>query len=1062
MFSKIFIDRPKLAMVVSIVMVLLGVICVRQMPVAEYPEIAPPVITVMATYTGASAEVVADTVAAPLEAEMNGLEHMLYFTSDSNDNGSYTLQITFEPNCDTDIAQVDVQNAVKRAEPRLPGEVKQLGVNVIKRSSDILCMLSFEPDTSKISVLELGNFLRTNVKDELTRVDGISSVEIMGVSDYSMRIWLDPMRMSAMGISPAEVSAAINQQNIQAAAGTVGSELSNNCLQMKVNALGRLKTPEQFGNIVVRTTADNRMVRIKDIAKVELGADNYAWNAFADGRPVVVVGLYRNNDANALSTTQRALSCVKSLEPYFPAGVSYQVAYNPTEFISQSMEEIVVTLILTLLLVVGITYLFLQNWRATLIPAVAIPVSIMVTFAVLYPLGYTLNLLTMFGLILVIGSLVDDAIVVVENTIRLMEDEHLSSYDAAVKSMRQITGAIIATTLVTVAVYAPIGFYGGMVGTIYKQFSVTMCVALCFSTFNAMTLSPALCALILRPAAPVRIFDPFNRALDASRNFYLRCTGFLVRRSIITLFILLGVIALDYSFFKSIHSAFLPGEDKGALLVHIELSPGAALQRTAEAARKFREAVKDLPGVEKVMNVNGFSFFGGQGENLGLAIIKLKKWDERPVPNLFTRLLCHFGRERSDAVWGRQIDFIRQKAVALSAQIPEARIMIMQPPAIMGLGASNDATFSLKATAGQTPQQLEQATFMLMGMLNNKGMMPSVERAFSTFNSSNPQLFLDIDRERAEMMGVPVSTIFSTLQSKLASYYVNDFNLTGFAFKVRIQAMANERAALSDIEHISVRSDSGKLVPLTSIASLRYVTGPRVITRFNQMMSAPFNVTGKPGVSSGQLMREVETLVQKNFPGYQMTWTGLSFQERGNEGKIVMLLTLSVIFAYLFLVGQYESWTMPLSVMASVTVAALGAFIGLNIWRMDLSIYAQLGLVMLIGLAGKNAILMAEFSKQARENEGQSIEDAAQNGGRVRFRAVMMTAWSFVIGVFPMVIATGAGAGSRTAIGVTTFTGMVMASVFGIVLVPPLYAMFQKMREKFNPLKNPAPKTPES
>ena len=1048
MFSKIFIDRPKLAMVISIVMVLLGIICVRQMPVAEYPEIAPPTLMVRASYSGASAQDVADAVAAPIEAEMNGLEDMLYFSSECNNDGSYALNVTMAPGCDTDIAQVNIQNAVKRAEMKLPNDVKQLGINVIKRSSDILSVFAFYPDTKKISVTELGNYLRTNLKDEIARIDGISQVEIMGASEYAMRVWLDPLKMSALGISPDEIYAAISSQNLQAAAGSVGSERSNDCIQLKVNTLGRLNKPEQFQNIVIRATADGRMVHLGDVAKIELGQDDYTWDASIQGTPIVSFALYRNTDANALATVKQARAKIAELSKYFPDGVSYDVAYDPTQYIEVSMEEIVWTLIMTLILVVAITYLFLQNWRATLIPTVAIPVSIMATFAVLYPLGYSLNLLTMFGLILVIGSLVDDAIVVVENVIRLMEEEHLSSYDAAVKSMQQITGAIIATTLVTVAVYAPIAFYGGLVGTIYQQFSVTMCIALCFSTFNAMTLSPALCALIIRPAKPLKIFDSFNKALNFSRNIYLTCTGYLVRRSILTLIIMLAVIASSYGIFQTIFNSFLPAEDKGALLVGIELSPSSTLARTSEVTRKFQQAASQVPGVNRVFIVNGFSFFGGKGENLALAIIDLKKWEERPAPNIFTRALCHMKLMKpSDDDWGKQIANIQAKIQGLANGIAEARINVVQPPAIMGLGASNDATFSLLAKNGQDAYELEAATYKLMGILNNPQMSPGVKMAFSTYNASTPQLYLDINREKAEMLQIPVSTIFSTLQSKLASRYVNDFNLYGYAFKVRMQAKPGERTDVNDLEHINFRSKTGKTVPLKSIASIRYSVGPRSVTRFNQAPSADFNVSGKPGVSSGEITKHVEKVIRENFPGYQMAWTGLAFQEQGNEGKIFYLLIASVVFAYLFLVAQYESWTMPLSVMTSVTVALLGALLGIKIWSMDLSIYSQLGLIMLIGLAGKNAILMAEFSKQAHEDNGMPLEEAAQSGGRVRYRAVLMTAWSFVIGVFPMVIATGAGAGSRTAIGVTTFTGMVMASVFGIITVPPLYAMFQKMRE---------------
>ena len=1061
MFSKIFIDRPKLAIVISIVMVFAGALCIKFIPIAEYPEIAPPTIMVIGSYPGASSEEIADTIASPIEQEVNGLEGMQYFSSESNDDGSYALTITFKSGTDDDIAMVNVQNAVRRAESKLPAETTAIGIRIIKRTSDMLGVYAFfrDPKKSHISLQELGNFLRTTVRDEIARIDGISQAEIMGASDYSMRIWLDPMKMSALGISPAEVSNAIRQQNVQAAAGAVGAENSSDFLQLKVNALGRLKNKKEFEDITVRVSSDGRMVKLRDIARVELGAEDYSWSAqgtvYAKDplaldiplsekviTPLVSMSIYRNSDANAIQVVDQANAKLKELEKFFPEGVICRLMYDPTEYIRTSMEEIFWTLLLTLGLVVAITYLFLQNWRATLIPALTIPVSIFATFAVLYPLGFTLNLLTMFALILVIGSLVDDAIVVTENVIRLMDEEGLSPYDASVKGMQQITGAVIATTLVIVAIYAPIGFYGGMVGTIYLQFSVTMCTALCFSTVNALTLSPALCALILKPTPKKRfsLFAPFNWVLNGSRNIYLFCTGFLVRYWFVTILLFGGVLWLNYHFFMKLNSSFLPEEDKGALLVAIELPPGATLNRTREATKQFFELVKDLPGAEDVLLVEGFSFIGGKGENQGLGIIKLRDWDSRTTPEL-------------------QIGAIRQEVQKRVSAIPSARVVVMQPPAIMGLGASNDVSFMLQAREGQTPAELETATRMLMMKLNNKEIAPHIAMAYSQYNASSPQLYLDIDRDKAEMMGIPISRIFSTLQSKLASVYVNDFNLHGFSFKVKIQSDQTDRRTISDVEHINIQNDDGDMVPLSSFAELRYVVGPRTLTRFTQNISAKFFVSGLPGVSSGQVMHEIQKVVTNDFKGYSVAWVDLSYQEQGNEGKIVILMCLALAFAYLFLVGQYESWTMPLSVILSVGFATLGALIGLILCGMSLSIYAQLGLIMLVGLAGKNAILMAEFSKQARES-GDSIYDAAQNGARVRYRAVLMTAYSFVIGVVPMVIATGAGAGSRRAIGVTTFAGMVLASVVGIVFVPPLYALFQRMRELVNPMKPKKPDTP--
>ena len=1026
MFSQIFIDRPKLAMVISILTIIAGSLCVLNAPVAEYPEIAPPTIMVMADYTGAGANEVANTVATVIEEQMNGLEDLLYFSSSCSNSGSYQLEIYFESGTDTDIAQVNVQNAVKRAEPLLPQSVVDNGVKIFKRSGDILSVYNFSTDGSTMSLTELSNYIRTNVRDPLSRVPGVSQVMIWGERNYSMRIWLDTIHMSSLGIKTSDVISAVQSQNVQAAAGTVGAESSNDILQLKLNALGRLDSVEQFKNIVVRSSENGSQVKLGDIARLELGAESYSDSARFNGQESVSMVIYRNSDANAIDVVDKANALLEELKGQFPKGVSYQIAYDPTRYIRISMIEIFETLVMTLLLVVVITYVFLQDWRATLVPVLTIPVSLIGAFIFIVPLGFSINLLTMFGLILVIGSLVDDAIVVTENTMRLIEEEGLSPKEAASKTMKQITGAIIATTLVTVAIYVPVAFYGGMVGTIYMQFSVTMCIALCLSTINAMTLSPALCALLLRKPKENKFFRLFNRGLDWSRRRYMKMSGFMVRYTIIAVMIFAAVIVWNVHYFKTIPSSFLPPEDKGALLGMVELPPGATLKRTTEALKKAEKILSAIPGVENIIAITGFSFTGGTGENVGCIILTLKDWSERTTPET-------------------QIEVILGKAQAAVSQIPEARINFFQPPAIMGLGVTGGVTFALQANAGQTPQELFGAMGLLLRELYAS---PDTAIAFGNFEANTPQLYLDIDREKAEALGVPVNRIFQSLQGKVASSYINDFNLYGYSFKVKMQAESKERSTMQDIEQIMVNSNNGKMVPLSAFAEIKRTVGPRLITRFNQLMSVKMTVQGKPGVTSHAIMRNVERIVKEKLPpGYQISWTDQSYQERGNEGRIIPLLILAAIFAYLFLVGQYESWTMPISVVLSFAFAMLGAFIGMHICGQDFSIYAQLGIIMLIGLACKNSILMVELSKQRRE-AGESVYDAAQNGFSQRYRAVLMTAWSFIIGVWPMVIATGAGAGSRRAIGISTFWGMLISTIFGIVFVPPLYAIFQRLREK--------------
>ena len=1026
MFSQIFIERPKLAMVISIVTVIAGLLCLTKAPIAEYPEIAPPTIMVMANYPGASSQELADTVATVIEEQCNGLEKLLYFSSTCSNSGLYLLEITFESGSNTDINLVNVQNAVKRAEPLLPEIVKRNGVRQFKRSGDILTLYNFTTDGSEMSLTELSNFIRTNVRDPLSRVPGISEVSIMGERNYSMRLWLDTAKMANLGISTSEVSAAVQSQNVQAAAGSIGSEGSSNYIQMKLTTLGRLNTVEQFENIVVRAKENGAQVRIKDIARVELGAETLSNGSRFNGKDAISLMIYRNSDANALEVVEKANALLQELKAtQFPKGVDYEIGYDPTEYIRITMKEITETLILTLILVVAITYLFLQDWRATLVPAITIPVSLIGTFIFLIPLGFSINLLTMFGLILVIGSLVDDAIVVTENCMSLIENEGLSPKEAASKSMKQITGAVIATTLVIVAIYVPVGFYGGMVGTIYLQFSVTMCISLCLSTINALTLSPALCALLLRKPKANKVFSLFNKFLSGSCKGYMKISRFMVRYTIIAIVIFAGVIYMNYHYLKTIPSSFIPAEDKGAVMGMVELRPGATLAETNEVLRLVEKSMKQIPGIENSISIYGYSFTSGAGENAGTFIVTLDDWKKRTTPET-------------------QINAIQGQLQKIAATIPEARINFFQPPAIMGLGVTGGVTFMLQANAGQSSQELYNAMNKMLMRLNS---LPDVMMAFGNFETGTPELFLDIDREKAEALDVPVSRIFAVLQGNVASDYINDFNLHGYSFKVKMQSENQERADANELLQLMVQSDRGAMVPLSSLATLRRTSGSKTLTRFNQLMSAKITVQGNPGVSSQTIMKEIEKIMKEDFPrGYQISWTDMSYQERGNEGRIVRLLILALVFGYLFLVAQYESWTIPISVVLSFFFAMVGGFIGMKYSGLDFSIYAQLGIVMLIGLACKNAILMVEFSKQERE-AGKSVEEAAQSGFSHRYRAVLMTAWSFVIGVFPMVIATGAGAGSRRAIGITTFYGMLLSTIIGIVFIPPLYAFFQRGRE---------------
>ena len=1024
MFSRIFIERPRLAFVCSLILVLAGLMALRQLPIEEYPDVTPPSIVVFCTYPGASASEVEQTVAMPLETELNGLDDKLYYSSSCSNSGLYDCQITFKSGINDDIAMVNVQNALKRAESKLPQEVRNLGVNVIKRSNDILCMFVFMTDGTHYSPQELNNFCSTTVADTLVRIEGVSSTTIWGAQNYAMRIWLDPIRMAGMNVSVSEISAAVSSQNVQAAAGTIGTERSGEYLQYKLNVHGRLVTPEEFGDIIVRRDADGNLLRLKDIARVELGSSTYDNIAKFNGKQAVAVAVYRNNDANALATVKAVRAKLDEMAERFPEGVSYEVGYDPTRFISISMREIFETLILALAMVVLITYLFLQDWRATLVPTVAIPVSLLATFPFMKMLGITINVLSMFGLVLVIGSLVDDAIVVVENCQSLMQRERLDAKEAALKSMRQITGAIIATTLVTIACYMPLAFYGGMVGRIYIQFAITMCISLCWSTFVAMTLSPVLCSLILRPPRekPLAVFKPFNLILDGSKGIYLFLVRLLVHQGIVTLLLFAGIVAGIYFIAQKTPSSFLPTEDKGAVMCDVELAPGATLTRTEAAQDEFQRRVQGLPGVQNVMAVTGFSMMNGAGENCGLAFVSMDDWDERKTPET-------------------QLEPMKNMIQGTLSSVPAIKGLAFTPPAIMGLGISGGVTFSVCSDEGASPAELARVSNEFVGKVNA---LKESLYAMNTFSSNTAQLQLDIDREKAETLGLTASAIFYALQSQLASFYINDFNFKGNTFTVKMQSDARFRVSMDNIRDIMLTSASGESVPLSSICAIRYTVGPRRIQRFNKTSSASVQAQAAPGVSSGDLMRAIDALELPR--GYHIEYDGMSYQERKNQGQIVVLMALAMVFAYLFLVAQYESWTIPVPVMLTVFTALLGAFIGLHLFHESLSIYAQLGLVMLIGLTGKNAILMVEFSKQEREN-GVGIYDAAVNGASLRYRAVLMTAWSFIFGVFPLVVARGAGAGSRNAIGIPTFCGMILATTLGIVMTPALYAVFQRLRE---------------
>ena len=1036
-FSRTFVERPRFAMVIAIVLSLAGVMAIFNLPIAQYPQLTPPEIQVSYNYPGANAREVMNTIATPIEDEVNGVDDMIYMSSDSGDDGSYSLKVSFEVGTDRDMDLVKVQNRISQAEAKLPTEVKQLGGRVRAQSTDFLGFLAILSPNGTHSRLELSDYTYQNIQPVLLRVDGVGEAQVYGPK-LSVRVWLDPQRMAAQSMNSEEVINAISKQNIQASLGAVGASPTqeHGAFTFSLLAKGRLMTVEEFNEIVIRRDENGGLVKLKDIARVEIGEQNYSFSGQLNGGNTINIAVQQKPGANAIKSMDLLLAEMKRLKESFPEDMDYVVAYDATEYVRTCIKEIVQTLLITFALVVLVCYLFLQDWRATLIPCLTIPVSICATFILMAVLGYSINILTLFGLVLAIGVVVDDCIVVVERVQFIIETRGYNAKEATIQAMSDVTGAVIATTLVLLGIFVPVGFMSGITGRIYQQFSVTLSAAVCFSTLCALTLAPALCSLLLRESRPYK-HGPlawFNSLINGFKGFFVVLSKALARRLILSAMLLILTILLTLQMFKVTQTSFLPEEDQSVVFVAMELPEGSTMKRSREVTMRATESLLAMTNeVVSVLSINGFSMVGGRGENESTLIVSLKDWSERRRPEQW-------------------VASVTPKIKEVLSQIPEASVQAFAPPAIPGLGMDNSIDVRIQSKETTDPMLLDDVKNQMLGKLNA---LPTVMAAFSGFTAKTPHLRLEVDRIKAEMFHVPVATAYATLQNYLGSRYVNDVNLGTQVNRVTVQSDWSGRSTPEAVANLYVRSDTGAMVPIGSLGTISREIGPRVMSRYQMYPAAGLKVMPMPGVASGEVMADVKRVLENELPeGFGFEWSGITYQEQRNAGSAAPLIALAILFGYLFLVAQYESWTIPLPVMLSIFVATFGALVGLKLFGLSLSVYAQLGLVLLVGLASKNAILLVEFAKDKRE-EGYSIVDAAGAAAGERLRAILMTALTTLLGTMPMCMNLffpkwcypGAGAGSRNAIGITEFFGMAASVLFGVLLVPGLYALFQTWRE---------------
>ncbi|RWG45463.1 multidrug efflux RND transporter permease subunit [Mesorhizobium sp.] len=1027
-----FIHRPIFASSIAIIMMLAGAICYFLLPVSQFPDITPPQVVVSANYPGASAQVVADTVTTPLEQQINGVEGMTYMSSSSSNDGSSTITITFEVGYSLSTAAVDVQNRVSQAASSLPAIVNQGGVTIKKQNPNFVLIVNLTSPDGSVDPVALSNLAYLQVVDPLKRLPGVGDVQIFGERRYSMRVWLDPDKLANLGITAVDVQNAIAEQNVQVAAGKIGQSPApaGTAFEMQVNAVGRLSDPKEFGDIVVRADAANgSLVRLRDVARIELGALQYSSSAFFGEDPTVVLAVYQMPGSNALDLQQRVKDKMQELSARFPKGVSYAMHYDTTRFVSASMHDVLVTLGEALVLVVAVVFIFLQSWRTTIIPTIAIPVSLVATLVVMYMFGFSLNMLSLLGMVLAIGLVVDDAIVVVENVERQLE-AGLKPLAATRAAMAEVTGPIIATTAVLMAVFVPVAFIPGVSGRLYNQFALTVAISFGISAFVSLTLTPALSAAFLRhrPATQFFLFRWFNTGFERLSHGYAHGVRILIRLRWIMLGLFAAGLVATYFVWQRLPSTFLPVEDQGYFFVVIQLPDGASLERTDAVARKARDILQNTPGVEIVGSISGLNFLTSAAQsNSAVEFAILKPWDERGPDQSASKLVAD----------------VRSKLM----ELPEAFALSFDPPSIPGIGTTGGFEFQVEDLTGRGSAALNDVTQAVLAEARKQPEL-NPQQLFSSFSTSTPQFNYDLDRNKAKLLGLSLPDVFNTLQIYLGSLYVNDFNLFGRTFRVTIQADKDARAGAADISRLYVRNASGGMVPLSTLGKLVPIVGPETVPHYNNNASALINGGAAPGFSSGQAVAAMEraaaTALPKDF-GYE--WTGITYQELKAGSIASIVFGLAMVFVFLILAAQYESWAMPFMVLLAVPLALFGAFVALLMRGMQIDVYSQIGFVMLIGLAAKNAILIVEFARRRRE-EGLGIVDAAMEAARLRLRPILMTAFAFILGVLPLMFSTGAGAASRQSIGTTVFGGMVAATILSLVFVPVFYAVIEQLRER--------------